>query len=98
MQSTGQNELSVPALLTLRSVAWGLGTMGAYPWILVQTRLQASESPAHPQRYAGLWDAISKTYSQRGVGGFYTGLGPTLAKALPAVSITYMVYEQSKRK
>lgn len=29
--------------------------------------------------------------------GFYRGLVPTLAKVVPAVSISYVVYEHSKR-
>jgi len=30
--------------------------MSVYPLNLVRTRLQASGSPAHPQRYTGVWD------------------------------------------
>ncbi|KAF9780136.1 mitochondrial carrier [Thelephora terrestris] len=98
LRSTGQEEPGVMALLAFGSVSGSVGATSVYPLNLVRTRLQASGSPAHPQRYAGIWDVVSKTYSQSGVRGFYIGLGPTLAKVIPAVSISYMVYEQSKRK
>jgi solute carrier family 25 phosphate transporter 23/24/25/41 len=64
---------------------------------LIRTRLQAAGTPAHPQVYAGFWDAASKTLKAEGVVGFYRGLVPTLAKVVPAVSISYVVYEHSKR-
>lgn len=98
VRSTGEEEPGVLALLAFGSVSGSVGATSVYPLNLVRTRLQASGSPAHPQRYTGVWDVISKTYSQRGVRGFYIGLGPTLAKVIPAVSISYMVYEQSKRR
>lgn len=98
VRSTGKEEPGVLALLAFGSFSGSVGATSVYPLNLVRTRLQASGSPAHPQRYTGIWDVISKTYSQRGVRGFYTGLGPTLAKVIPAVSISYVVYEQSKRR
>jgi len=98
VRSTGEEEPGVLALLAFGSVSGSVGATSVYPLNLVRTRLQASGSPAHPQRYTGVWDVISKTYNQRGVRGFYIGLGPTLAKVIPAVSISYMVYEQSKRR
>jgi hypothetical protein len=67
------------------------------PLSLIRTRLQAAGTPAHPQMYLGFWDAAQKTYRSEGVVGFYRGLVPTLAKVVPAVSISYVVYEHSKR-
>ena len=98
VRSTGLEEPGVLALLAFGSVSGSVGATSVYPLNLVRTRLQASGSPAHPQRYTGMWDVVSQTYRQAGIRGFYTGLGPTLAKVIPAVSISYMVYEQSKRK
>jgi solute carrier family 25 phosphate transporter 23/24/25/41 len=64
---------------------------------LIRTRLQAAGTPSHPVVYRGFWDAANKTYRSEGVVGFYRGLLPTLAKVVPAVSISYVVYEHSKR-
>ena len=55
---------------------------------LIRTRLQAAGTPAHPQVYEGFWDATHKTFKAEGVVGFYRGLVPTLAKVVPAVSIS----------
>ena len=65
---------------------------------LIRTRLQAAGTPAHPTTYAGFWDAVHKTYRSEGMVGFYRGLVPTLAKVVPAVSISYVVYEHSKKR
>lgn len=98
VRSTKQEEPGVLALLAFGSVSGSVGATSVYPLNLVRTILQASGSPAHPQRYTGMWDVVSQTYSQSGVRGFYVGLGPTLAKVIPAVSISYVVYEHSKRR
>jgi len=98
VRSTRQEEPGVLALLAFGSVSGSVGATSVYPLNLVRTRLQASGSPAHPQRYTGMWDVVLQTYREGGVRGFYIGLGPTLAKVIPAVSISYVVYEQSKRK
>lgn len=98
VRSTGKEEPGVLALLAFGSVSGSVGACSVYPLNLVRTRLQASGSPAHPRRYTGIWDVVSVTYKQSGVRGFYIGLGPTLAKVIPAVSISYVVYEHSKRR
>jgi solute carrier family 25 phosphate transporter 23/24/25/41 len=72
-------------------------SQSVYPLNLVRTRLQASGSSGHPQVYTGLWDVVRKTHANEGIRGFYRGLLPTLAKVVPAVSISYVVYEHSKR-
>jgi solute carrier family 25 phosphate transporter 23/24/25/41 len=60
-------------------------------------RLQAQGTPAHPYRYTSALDAAKRTLYKDGVKGFYKGLGPTLFKVVPSVSISYAVYEFSKR-
>ena len=61
------------------------------------TRLQAQGTPSHPTFYDGSWDCIRKTHRREGFVGFYRGLAPTMLKVLPAISISYVVYEHSKR-
>ncbi|THH14673.1 hypothetical protein EW146_g5689 [Bondarzewia mesenterica] len=98
LRSTGKEEPGVLALLAFGSVSGSVGASSVYPMNLVRTRLQASGSPGHPQRYTGFRDVVWKTYERDGWRGFYRGLLPTLAKVVPAVSISYVVYEQSKRR
>lgn len=95
---TGKEEPGVLALLSFGSVSGSVGATTVYPLNLIRTRLQAAGTPAHPATYDGFWDATRKTYRAEGVKGFYRGLVPTLAKVVPAVSISYVVYEQSKKR
>ena len=80
VKSTGKDEPGVLALLAFGSVSGSVGATSVYPLNLVRTRLQASGSPGHPQRYNGMMDVISTTYNRDGWRGFYRGLFPTLAK------------------
>lgn len=98
LRSTGKDEPGVLALLAFGSLSGSVGATSVYPLNLVRTRLQASGSSGHPERYAGPMDVVYKTYARDGWRGFYRGLFPTLAKVVPAVSISYVVYEQSKKK
>lgn len=96
-RSIGQEEPGVLALLAFGSISGSVGATSVYPLNLVRTRLQASGSPGHPQKYTGVMDVALKTWEMDGWRGFYRGLFPTLAKVVPAVSISYVVYEQTKR-
>ncbi|KAH0839862.1 mitochondrial carrier [Lanmaoa asiatica] len=80
LRSTGLDEPGVLALLAFGSVSGSVGAISVYPLNLIRTRLQASGSPGHPQRYSGVWDVVQKTYQRDGWRGFYRGLFPTLAK------------------
>lgn len=115
LRSTGKEDPGVLPLLAFGSVSGGVGATSVYPLNLVRTRLQASGSPAHPQRYKNIFDVAWVTYRNEGWRGFYRGLFPTLAKVrlrepsqptsltvfvkvIPSVSISYVVYEQSKHR
>ncbi|KIK94699.1 hypothetical protein PAXRUDRAFT_11892 [Paxillus rubicundulus Ve08.2h10] len=98
LRSTGRDEPSMLALLAFGSISGSVGATSVYPLNLVRTRLQASGSSGHPERYTGVWDVAQKTYQRDGWRGFYRGLLPTLGKVVPSVSISYLVYEHTKRK
>ncbi len=80
LKSTGKDEPGMLALLAFGSVSGSVGATSVYPLNLVRTRLQASGSSGHPQRYTGFMDVVQKTYRRDGWRGFYRGLFPTLAK------------------
>ncbi|KAF7301731.1 Mitochondrial carrier protein [Mycena indigotica] len=98
LRSTGKDEPGVLAILAFGSISGSVGATSVYPLNMVRTRLQASGSTGHPQTYTGPWDVAVKTWEHDGWRGFYRGLFPTLAKVVPAVSISYVVYEHSKRR
>lgn len=80
LRSAGKDEPGVLALLAFGSVSGSIGATSVYPLNLIRTRLQASGSSGHPERYTGILDVARKTYARDGWRGFYRGLFPTLAK------------------
>jgi len=76
------------------------GAFGAsvvYPVNLLRTRLQAQGTVLHPPTYTGIFDVARKTVKNEGVRGLFKGITPNLLKVVPAVSITYVVYENAKK-
>lgn len=76
------------------------GAFGAsvvYPINLLRTRLQAQGTVLHPYTYDGVVDCARKTVSKEGYRGLFKGITPNLLKVVPAVSITYVVYENAKK-
>ncbi|EAS34940.3 calcium dependent mitochondrial carrier protein [Coccidioides immitis RS] len=68
-----------------------------YPLNVLRTRLQAQGTTQHKATYTGIVDVARKTFESEGVRGLYRGLTPNLLKVVPSVSISYIVYENSKR-
>lgn len=76
------------------------GSIGAtvvYPVNLLRTRLQAQGTVLHPQVYGGFKDVYMKTLEKEGWRGLWKGITPNLLKVVPAVSISYMTYESTKK-
>lgn len=94
LKYTHKEDPGVIPLLMFGSISGSVGASTVYPLNLIRTRLQASGTPAHPRIYTSFFDAAVQTYRNEGPLGFYRGLIPSLAKVVPAVSISYVVYEQ----
>lgn len=76
------------------------GAFGAtvvYPLNVVRTRLQIQGTHMHPRVYTGIWDVVKQTFKNEGIRGMYNGLAPNLAKVAPALSITWVAYENLKQ-
>lgn len=73
------------------------GASAVYPLNLLRTRLQSQGTVLHPRTYTGIMDVTRQTIAGEGVRGLFKGLTPNLLKVVPAVSITYVVYDKSKR-
>ncbi|KAG7894988.1 hypothetical protein KL905_000225 [Ogataea polymorpha] len=83
-------------VLTLGAVSGTFGATMVYPINLLRTRLQAQGTFAHPYTYDGFFDVFKQTITREGVPGLFKGLVPNLAKVAPAVSISYLMYENLK--
>ena len=73
------------------------GASAVYPLNLLRTRLQSQGTVLHPRTYTGITDVARQTIKGEGVRGLFKGLTPNLLKVVPAVSITYVVYDKSKK-
>ena len=73
-----------------------IGATAVYPLNLLRTRLQTQGTAIHPRTYTGMIDVTVQTVKGEGIQGLFKGVTPNLLKVMPAVSITYVVYENSK--
>ena len=92
--------IAAPGNFTTASIGALSGAIGAsavYPMNLLRTRLQSQGTAIHPPTYTGVWDVTVKTVKGEGWRGLFKGITPNLLKVVPAVSITYVVYDNSKK-
>ncbi|KAK7206399.1 mitochondrial carrier domain-containing protein [Myxozyma melibiosi] len=89
-------KISNLAVLTMGALSGSVGASVVYPINLLRTRLQAQGTAAHPQTYTGMRDVLQKTIRNEGYHALFRGLVPNLLKVAPAVSISYLVYENCK--
>ncbi|CAM9862160.1 unnamed protein product [Chrysoparadoxa australica] len=87
----------VLVLLSFGAFSSTCGQLVAYPLQLVRTKLQAQGHPNVP-RYAGMLDCFTSTLKEQGMKGLYRGLGPNFIKGIPAIAVSYAVYEKSREK
>uniref|UniRef100_A0A4X2ME39 Solute carrier family 25 member 41 n=1 Tax=Vombatus ursinus TaxID=29139 RepID=A0A4X2ME39_VOMUR len=90
-ESNNPNGMVSLLSITLSSTC---GQMASYPLTLVRTRMQAQDTleGSNPT----MQDVFGKILAQQGMPGLYRGVTPTLLKVLPAVGISYVVYEAMK--
>ncbi|CAJ0929872.1 unnamed protein product, partial [Mesorhabditis belari] len=83
--------LTAPQVLTAGGLAGMLSWLPNYPADVIKTRFQADDS------YRTYWECIKKTYHERGVRGFYAGLGSTMLRAFPSNAATFFTVEWTYR-
>lgn len=91
------SEPGVLALLACGTCSSTFGQLASYPLALVRTRLQArsiSADPTQPDTMSGQFRYIIKN---EGPFGLYRGITPNFMKVIPAVSISYVVYENVRK-
>ncbi|ELW65321.1 Calcium-binding mitochondrial carrier protein SCaMC-1 [Tupaia chinensis] len=86
----------VMVLLGCGALSSTCGQLASYPLALVRTRMQAQAMvEGTPQlNMVGLFRQI---ISKEGIPGLYRGITPNFMKVLPAVGISYVVYENMKQ-
>ncbi|KAJ5952646.1 uncharacterized protein N7479_011059 [Penicillium vulpinum] len=79
------------------AISGGFSASIVYPLNVLRTRLQTQGTIMHPPTYTGIGEVLSVTLKTEGPRGLYKGLTPNLLKVAPAMSISYVVYENAKR-
>ncbi|XP_017784896.1 PREDICTED: calcium-binding mitochondrial carrier protein SCaMC-2 isoform X2 [Nicrophorus vespilloides] len=99
LQAHASEQPSFYLLLACGSISSTLGQMCSYPLALIRTRLQAQVvTEATVDRSSVSMTGVFKTIIKKeGVLGLYRGITPNFIKVMPAVSISYVVYEYSSR-
>ncbi|KAM9457224.1 calcium-binding mitochondrial carrier protein SCaMC-3b isoform 2-T2 [Clarias gariepinus] len=92
----GSADPGVLVLLGCGTVSSTCGQLASYPLALIRTRMQAqayTEGAPKLSMVAQFKDILT----QEGVPGLYRGIAPNFLKVIPAVSISYVVYEHMKK-
>lgn len=99
MNQHGMDEApSIPILLMCGTTSSVIGQLVSYPLALIRTRLQAQEVPMNSADKDTMTKLMKNIWVNEGVRGLYRGLLPNIIKVVPAVSISYVVYENMKKK
>jgi len=92
-----QQTLPPPVIhLTCGAVAGAVSQTVTYPLDVLRRRMQMQAFGEHPA-YGTSWNCMSQTFKNEGVRGFYKGMLPNYLKVVPSISITFLVYEWTKR-
>ncbi|KAL2155400.1 hypothetical protein VTH82DRAFT_142 [Thermothelomyces myriococcoides] len=89
-------QLGNVATAVLGASSGALGATIVYPLNVLRTRLQTQGTAMHPPTYTGIVDVAQRTVRNEGFRGLYKGLTPNLLKVAPALSITWVCYENMK--
>ncbi|TMS23654.1 Far upstream element-binding protein 2 [Larimichthys crocea] len=94
-RNRGLADPGVMVLVGCGAVSSTCGQLASYPLALIRTRMQAQASvkgDPKPSMLALLHNIVT----QEGVAGLYRGISPNLLKVIPAVSVSYVVYEYTR--
>ncbi|XP_023277944.1 calcium-binding mitochondrial carrier protein SCaMC-1-like isoform X1 [Seriola lalandi dorsalis] len=94
-RNRGLADPGVMVLVGCGAVSSTCGQLASYPLALIRTRMQAlalEKGAPKPSMLALLHNIVTK----EGVAGLYRGISPNLLKVIPAVSVSYVVYEYTR--
>uniref|UniRef100_UPI0037E993CC mitochondrial adenyl nucleotide antiporter SLC25A24 isoform X1 n=3 Tax=Semicossyphus pulcher TaxID=241346 RepID=UPI0037E993CC len=94
-RNRGLADPGVMVLVGCGAVSSTCGQLASYPLALIRTRMQAQASikgAPKPSMLALIHNIVTK----EGVAGLYRGISPNLLKVIPAVSVSYVVYEYTR--
>ncbi|OQS07417.1 carrier superfamily protein [Thraustotheca clavata] len=87
---------SVGHVLLFGAISSTCGQVVSYPLQVVRTKLQAQGMKGRHVVYTGMRDCLVKIVQSHGISGLYRGILPNFMKSVPAISISYAVFETVK--
>ncbi|XP_067873754.1 mitochondrial adenyl nucleotide antiporter SLC25A24-like [Heterodontus francisci] len=96
-QKYGQNpnEPGIFVHLGCGTISSTCGQVGSYPLALVRTKMQVHAIVRHGP-HVSMHQHFSNIIREEGLFGLYRGFTPNCMKVVPAVSISYVIYEKMK--
>ncbi|KAF9950532.1 hypothetical protein BGZ70_001323 [Mortierella alpina] len=93
----GETSPTVGMKLVCGALAGSFAQTVTYPLDVLRRRMQVTGMDAVSYKYSSTWDGVKKIIKQEGVRGLYKGMVPNYLKVAPAISISFVVYEQCKQ-
>lgn len=94
-KNSGVVDPGVMVLVGCGAVSSTCGQLASYPLALIRTRMQAQASVKGAPKTSML-ALLHNIVAQEGVTGLYRGISPNLLKVIPAVTVSYVVYEYTR--
>lgn len=92
----GQSKSSLSNLQVV--IAGGAGGLAywlsIYPIDVIKSTIQSDHTDPKQRKYHGMLDASRKIMVEHGAPGFFRGIAPCLARAIPANAATFVAYEK----
>lgn len=85
-----RSDISSPKIAFYGGLAGEALWIASYPFDVVKSKMQ-SDGFGPDQRYKSMRDCFAQTYRAEGMRGFWKGIGPTLARAMPVSAGTFAV-------
>ncbi|XP_051994323.1 calcium-binding mitochondrial carrier protein SCaMC-3 isoform X2 [Xyrauchen texanus] len=95
-KTEGSPDPGVLVLVGCGTASSTCGQLASYPLALIRTRMQAQASVKGAPQLSML-TLFRNIVAQEGVVGLYRGIAPNFLKVIPAVSISYVVYENMRK-
>ncbi|KAK7930213.1 hypothetical protein WMY93_006608 [Mugilogobius chulae] len=94
-RNSGVVDPGVMVLVGCGAVSSTCGQLASYPLALIRTRMQAQTLLKGSPKVSML-ALLRNIVKQEGVTGLYRGISPNLLKVIPAVTVSYVVYEYTR--